>query len=255
MDLRQSFCLQKSSSSSFAAAAMIVLICIVSAGCNLQSNRLNVVGRQAFEQGQYTVAINEFQKALKANPNNADAYYNLAASFGAVGKQTKNKQWLDQAEQLYRQAISVNGGHADAHRGLAGLLIETGREQYAFDLLNQWKDRYPSSTDPLVELARLYQEYGDSSRATDLLADALRLNPGDLRSLTAMGHLREVSGQTHLAIDNYLRALQVDGSQQGLVQRVAALQSRVAALPVPNGSQNPMPGQPVQYGAVNPFVR
>jgi len=234
---------------------MIAVVCIVSVGCNLQSNRLNVVGREAFERGQYTVAINEFQKALKANPNNADAYYNLAASFGVVGKQAKNKQWLEQAEQLYRQAISVNGGHAAAHRGLAGLLIETGREQYAFDLLNQWKDRYPTSTEPLVELARLYQEYGDSSRATDLLADALRLNPNDLRSLTAMGHLREVNGQTHLAIDNYLRALQVDSSQQGLVQRVAALQSRVAALPVSSSSQVSNPGLPVQYGAVNPFVR
>ena len=229
------------------------LIC--QSGCNIQADRLNSVGRQAFEQGRYAVAINEFQQALKSSPNNADAYYNLAASYGALGKQTRNKQWLGQAEQLYRQSISLNDQHVDAHRGLAGLLIESGQEQYAFDLINQWKQRYPGSNAPLVELARLYQEYGDTSRATDLLADSLRLNPSDLRSLVAMGHLRETSGQTHLAIDNYLRALQVDGSQQGLVQHVAALQSRVAALPVPNGLQTPNPNQAVRYGAVEPFQR
>jgi tetratricopeptide (TPR) repeat protein len=229
---------------------LFCVVVVVLAGCNLQSNRKNVAGREAFERGQYAVAINEFQKSLNANPNNADAYYNLAASFGALGKQAKNKQWLEQAEQLYRQSISLNDQHVDAHRGLAGLLIETGREQFAFDLMNQWKQRYPTSTQPLVELARLYQEYGDTNRATDLLADALRINPGDVRSLVAMGHIREVGGQTHLAIDNYLRAL-----QQDLVQRVAALQSRVAALPVPGNLGYSTPQQPVRYGAVDPYVR
>ena len=240
-------------SSIYLAVVGCAIIC--QSGCKLQADRFNSVGRQAFEQGQFAVAINEFQQALKANPNNADAYYNLAASYGALGKQAKNQQWLAQAEQLYRQSISINDRHVDAHRGLAGLLIESGQEQYAFDLINQWKQRYPSSNEPLVELARLYQEYGDTRRATDLLADSLRLNPGDVRSLIAMGHLREVTGETHLAIDNYVRALQVDGSRQDLVQRVASLQSRVAALPVPAGLQSPNPNQPIRYGAIAPFQR
>ena len=229
------------------------LIC--QSGCKIQADRFNSVGRQAFEQGRYAVAINEFQQALKSNPNNADAYYNLAASYGALGKQTQNKQWVTQAEQLYRQSISLDDQHVDAHRGLAGLLIESGQEQYAFDLINQWKQRYPSSNAPLVELARLYQEYGDTSRATDILADSLRLNPNDTRSLIAMGHIRERAGQTHLAIDNYTRALQVDGSQQGLAQHVAGLQSRVASLPASTGSQQAPANQAVRYGAVEPFQR
>ena len=240
------------------AICLVVVGCAVicQSGCKLQADRLNSIGRQAFERGQYAVAINEFQQALKTNPNNADALYNLAASYGALGKQTKNNQWLSQAEQLYRQAINRNDQHVDAHRGLAGLLIESGQEQYAFDLINQWKQRYPTSNAPLVELARLYQEYGDTRRATDILSDSLRLNPGDVRSLIAMGHIRETTGQTHLAIDNYLRALQVDGNQQNLVQHVASLQSRIAALPVPAGlQQTPNPAQPVRYGAVEPFRR
>ena len=239
------------------AVCLVLLGCalLFQSGCQIQADRLNSVGRQAFEQGRYAVAINEFQQALKANPNNADAYYNLAASYGALGKQTQNKQWISQAEQLYRQSISLNDQSVDAHRGLAALLIESGQEQYAFDLINQWQQRYPTSNAPLVELARLYQEYGDTSRATDLLADSLRLNPNDVRSLVAMGHIRESAGQNHLAIDNYLRALQVDGSQQSLAQHVAGLQSRVAALPVPAGQQTPNVNPAVRYGAVEPFQR
>jgi len=173
-----------------------LVICSGQTGCNLGQQN-NVTGRQAFELGQYPTAINEFQKALTKNPNNPDALYNLAASLYAQGKQARNSQWLGQAEQLYRQAIAANDQHVDAHRGLAALLIETGRENYAFDLVNQWKDRYPGSTEPVVELARLYQEYGDNRRATDLLSDALKIDSNNIRALKALGHVREVQGQTH----------------------------------------------------------
>lgn len=223
-------------------------------GCNLGVKQNNVAGRQAFESGQYAAAINDFQQALQLNPRDADAYYNLAASHYAVGKQSQNQQWLKQSENLYRQAIALNDQHTDAHRGLAALLIETNQEQYAFDLINTWKNRYPTSPEPTIELARLYQEYGDNRRATDLLADALRLDGQNVRALKAMGHIREVQGQTHLALDNYLRVLQLDNRQTDVAQRVATLQTQLAQLPVDPNSANQAPLQQPRYGSVTPYL-
>jgi len=238
----------------FVLLAIFCLTISFQSGCNVGAQRNNVSGRQAFELGQYSTAINEFQKALSKNPNDSNALYNLGASLYAQGKQSKNGQLLGQAEQLYRQAIAANDQHGDAHRGLAGLLIETNREKYAFDLINQWKSRYPASTEPVIELARLYQEYGDNRRATDLLADALKLNSNDVRALKAMGHVRELQGQTHLALDNYLRVLQLDQQQNAVAQRVASLQSHLAQLPVPNGL-NGSTTNPSRYGSVAPYLR
>jgi tetratricopeptide (TPR) repeat protein len=242
--------------------ARFTLLCVIlamlfsSPGCNLSAQRHNNIGRQAFEQGQFSTAINEFQKALNSNPKNANAYYNMAASFYSAGKQSNNSQWLQQAEQLYRQAISINDQHTDAHRGLASLLIETNQEKYAFDLMNTWKNRYPNSTEPIVELARLYQEYGDNRRATDLLADALKIDASSVRALKAMGHVREIQGQTHLALDNYLRVLQLDGREASVAQKVASLQTQLAQLPVPNGLiPNGQFTSPSRYGATNPYLQ
>lgn len=254
--------LQKYDASYLIALLAYGVFALTLAGCNLSAQQHNVQGRQAFEYGHFSNAINEFQQALSANPQNANAYYNLGASYYALGKQTKNQQWATQAEQLYRQAISLDDQHTDAHRGLAALLIETNREQFAFDLLNQWKQRYPGSTDPYVELARVYQEYGDTRRATDLLADALQINPNSVRALKSMGLVRETQGQMHLALDNYLRVLQLDRQQTAVAQRVASLQQRLAALPVQNGaaSNNPQLGNtpsntnPARYGAVDPYL-
>ena len=191
----------------WAATLALVVLAASIIGCNATSQRQNVAGRIAFEQGQHAQAINSFQQVLNRDPKNSDAYYNLAACYYEMGKTKQNKQFVDQAEQLYRQAISYNGQHVDAHRGLVALLIETQREKFAFDVLDGWRQRMPQSPAPLIELARVYQEYGDDTRATDLLADALKLDGQNPRALKALGHIREVQGQNQLALDNYSRAL------------------------------------------------
>lgn len=206
----------------------LLLICISMTGCRLAADRQNSIGRQAYESGQLAQAINHFQQALNLNPNNSDAYYNLASSYYQLGKQNKSEQWIGQAEQLFRQSIALNDQHIDAHRALSALLIETNRERHAFDLVDAWRQRYPQSAEPMIEIARLYQEYGDHRRATDFLSDAVRLDSQNVRALKALGHVREAQGQFNLALENYNRALQLDQSQADVAQRVQQIAVRLA---------------------------
>ena len=229
---------------------LTLTVAIVYSGCKLQANRHNVCGIQAYQSGQVAQAINEFQKALTADPQNANAYYNLGASYAALGKQSKNKTWLDQSEQLYRQAISLDDQHVDAHRGLTALLVETNREKYAFDLLNTWRQRHPGQSEPLIELARLYQEYGDKRRASDLLADALKLDSNNTRALKALGHVRDSQGEYQLALQNYTRVLQLDPQQTDVATRVAEIQNYLAKLP-PGTTDT---ATPTRYGATDPYT-
>ena len=229
-----------------ACVALIVGLLSGATGCNVGSQNAQVSGRQAFDVGNYSQAINQFQQAVNRNPRDADALYNLAASYVQVGKQQKNSQFLSNAEQLYRQSIANNPQHVAAHRGLSALLIETGREQYAFDLLKEWQTRSPQSAEPLIELARLYQEYGDNRHATDMLADAIKVDNNNIRALKAMGRVRELQGQSSLALDNYYRVLQLDGQQTDVAARVNDLRSRLA--------QNPNDAStPSRYGATQPW--
>ena len=152
----------------------------------------------------------------------------MASSYYQLGKQTQNSQWVQQSEQLFRQAIALNDQHVDAHRSLAALLIETDRKRYAFDLVDAWRNRYPQSAEPLIEIARLYQEFGDNRRATDFLADAVRLDSDNVRALKALGHVREVQGQINLAMENYNRVLALDSTQIDVAQRMQQLSTRLA---------------------------
>jgi len=175
----------------------MLVLCVSALGCNLGAQQSNIIGNQAFQNGNHLQALSRFQQSLNQNPNNPDANYNLAAIFYSLGKSQRNPQYLAQSEQLYRKAIGLDGQHAEAHRGLTALLVVDGNS---------------------------------------------------VRALRALGRMRESQGQSLLALDNYMRALQIDGGQVDVAQRVAALQqqySRTGGTP----TQNLVP----RYGSATPW--
>jgi tetratricopeptide (TPR) repeat protein len=196
-------------------------------GCQWQVARHTTDGNQFLMSGQYPQALDSFQQALMADPRNADANYNLGASYYYLAKQTSQPQYNVKSEDLLRQAISLNPSHVDAYRTLAALYVETNRPNDAFQLIRGWQVAQPSNPEPLVEMARLYREHNDATRATQYLADALSLDPNHPRALVAMGGLREEQGQYDLALKNYTRSYQANAFQPEVAQRIGALQQRM----------------------------
>lgn len=209
----------------------VIVLCGVLSGCGWAARRHNLLGREAYESGQLSRAINEFNRALQNDPRNSDAHHNLAMTYWALGRQAGNTQWIGQAEQLFRQSISLDPTNVDAHRSLTVLLVQSNRPQYAMDLLQAWHQRQPHSPEPLVELARLQLEMGDTNRAANYLGDALRINAYHPRALRAMGYVRESQGQLAMALENYSRSYQADTRQVELLPKMQEIQTRLAALP------------------------
>jgi tetratricopeptide (TPR) repeat protein len=203
--------------------AVIFLSAIV--GCQWTAQNANLTGVQMFQQGQYQAADMYFRQAIQNDPNNADGYYNLAANFHRQWKVHGRQSDLQQAESYYQQGLARNPQHADGYRGLAVLLVEQGKAQEAFALLDHWSASSPTSAEPRVELARLYEEFGDKENAKNKLIDAVALAPNNARALAALGKLREESGDPVQALANYQRSLTHNTNQPAVAARVAALQA------------------------------
>jgi tetratricopeptide (TPR) repeat protein len=123
------------------------------------------------------------------------------------------------------------------------LLTETGRVDKAFALLRGWTTRSPQNADARVELARLYEEYGDSRSAETALNEALALNSRNWRAHAALGRLKEQSGDLPQALQNYQMAYSINRFQPELQQRIATLQTRVSPTqPAANPIANPIAG-------------
>ena len=228
----------------------LLLLLLLSTGCNIAATGHNMQGRRLYEQGQFAEALQTFQKALQANPRNADAYYNMAATYYFLGKQHQNSQWLQQAEPLYRHALNLDPDHADAYRGLSALMTESGRSGDAFQLVQNWRASVPYSAEPVIELARMYRESGNTQQSLQLLVDALHIDSSNPRALKAMGQLREEQGQYQLALENYTRSYQANNLQPDVAAKIASLQGQVQTISQTAPSR---PGQ-TRLGSVNQYV-
>ena len=194
------------------------------AGCQMAARGNNVQGVRAFQQGQHYAAIEHFQQALNTNPNSADAFYNLAATYHELGKLRQDEATLTQAENLYNQCLDLDGNHVDCRRGLAVLLVETQRSEKAFALLQQWAARSPPVAAAKVELARLYEEFGDKQTATSQLQEALSIDTNNSRAWTALASLRQESGHYSQALADYRRSYRLNSLQPAVARRIAALE-------------------------------
>lgn len=230
-----------------------LLLCVAASsllcnGCRMVAQWDNMKGSKAFAAARYDEAVRDFQNALKRNPNDANAYYNLGATYQVLGKQTRNPQMFATAEQMYNRSIALDPRYTDAHRALANLLCETGRTDAAFDLMKTWQARTPASADPYIELARLYEEHGDPNQAIQNLTSALAIDANNPRALTAMAAIREQKGELQLALDNYQRAYPYSQNQPAVAAKIAQLQQQLH-LPV----TSPAPDA-TRYAEANPYV-
>ncbi|MCC7085300.1 MAG: tetratricopeptide repeat protein [Pirellulales bacterium] len=212
------------------------LFLISSAGCGWMAQGQNSEGVRLFSQGQYDAASQRFRQAIQSDPDNPNGYYNLAAYYHRQGKLQQRSVDLTQAENYYQQCLGHNPNHVECRRGLAVLLVEQGRSQEAFAMLRDWETHSPSLPAPKIELARLYEEFGDRKSATDELTSALAISPNDARALAALGKLREEAGDPAQALANYQRSLMANRYQPQLAQRVVALQAAGAGTIAPNMS-------------------
>ena len=205
--------------------SLLLLLC---PGCRWSSSGQNAVGVRLYQQGRYAEAMQQFQVAQRTDPSNPDAYYNLASTYHKMGIAQKDAKMIEQSESLYNQCLDLQPNHVDCHRGLAVLLAESSRPDSAMKLLKNWAAANPNMADPRIELARLYQEFGQTKVAEQYLDEALAMNPNDHRAWSARGQMRESAGDLNQALQNYQQSLAINSLQPDLYSRVASLKIRIA---------------------------
>jgi tetratricopeptide (TPR) repeat protein len=209
---------------------LAVLSLAASTGCNgFLARAQNAASVRAYERGQSEEALAWALEATHTDRQNPDGHYNVAACHHRTGILQRRPDLLDQAEQYYRMCLEWDQDHRDAYRGLAVLMVQQGRSNEAFELIEGWVESQPQSADARIELARLYQEFGDPTTAENYLAEAVEIQPQNTRALTALGKIREDRGETELAMRNYRKSLQSDQQQPQVAARLAALHTRASS--------------------------
>jgi tetratricopeptide (TPR) repeat protein len=152
--------------------------------------------------GRMPDAIAHYEKALRLNPDYAEAHYNLGIALDAEGR-------TEEAIARFEEALRLNLDLADAHKRLGSLFYKTGRLPEAISEDEAAVRLQPAQAKVHVDLGLALAAAGQTSEAIAQYEAALRLNPG----LAEAAFYQGVSfGQAHRlsdAIASYERALAI----------------------------------------------
>jgi tetratricopeptide (TPR) repeat protein len=193
---------------------------------------LNDLGVVFGERGDYSNAIDRFQKSVKYNPDNTEARLN----FGYALLLQHN---YHAAEEQYVAALKINPRDATANKVYARLLELEGKNREAV-LHFQISANMSPSADTCIELATLDYALGNWHRVVTDLQYALTLKPEPANELTALNNLSWVlstcpddSVRNGIQAVRYAeKACQLTGfKQSGMLNNLAAAYAEAGRFP------------------------
>ncbi|AOE65169.1 cellulose synthase subunit BcsC-related outer membrane protein [Pseudomonas corrugata] len=158
------------------------------AGSTWQQDPLVASGLHALEMGDQVGAEKAFQARLKVRPDDSDA-------LGGLGVVRQQQGRFSEAEQLLTRAINTGGT----------------RWKTALNGVRYWA---------LLQQGRELQAKGQTAKATEAVAQAMRLNPNGVDARLTLADIQAQAGQFDSAATSYRQVL---ASQPGNPQAIRGL--------------------------------
>lgn len=197
----------------------------------------NNLGRIHMRDGDGAKALAEFEKALKADPKNADALLNISAihqgdgktelalhfvqralavdpnSTGALAQLAeirRDEGKLDEAIRLFNEALAIDNSQPSLYMGIGDVLQRADHFDEAIAAFTHVLELEPDSFKARYNLGVTYSNMGRVDEAVAIYEKALELAPKDFEAPAArnnLGALLLAQGKTDLALAQFEAAL------------------------------------------------
>jgi len=173
-----------------------------------------IAGDTHANQGDLDSAIQEYQKALQANPKNVYAYRACSLALTERGR-------LSEAEQLLRTAQGIAPHDEYVSCQYAELLGLLGKSQESERLYRHAIAASETYSPPYFGLAKLLAEQGRTEEACSVLQSLIRVKPDDPQPHILLGNALRDLRETSRAIAEYRVALEKDARGVAAMLRLA----------------------------------
>jgi tetratricopeptide (TPR) repeat protein len=169
--------------------------------------------------GKIDDAIEQYEQALRINPDFAMAHYNLGNALRQVGK-------IDDAIAHYQQALRIEPDFADAHNNLGTALGRAGRTPEAIEHLQQALRIKPDFAEAHCNLGIALGQVGKIDDAIGHYEQALRIKPDYADAHCNLGIALGQAGRIPEAIEHLQQALRIKPDFAQAQNALAPLQAR-----------------------------
>ncbi|HEX8701640.1 MAG TPA: adventurous gliding motility TPR repeat lipoprotein GltE [Myxococcaceae bacterium] len=164
----------------------------------------------------YPALERKFKAAMDADPNLAEADYNMGVLAERQGKKDEAKNW-------YRSALKKKPSLRQASENLAVMSQNEGDIAGAVALYQDVLKRYPDDAASRARLAEIYRQTGDHDRALEFSRAALMRDPQSTTALKVM--MRSYLDRKQLALAKLVavRAVKIDANDPELHHTVGLI--------------------------------
>ena len=209
----------------------MLILWLVLSGCGLNQAARNMalyhyrMGQSFYAENNFTEALVEFTEAEKLTPRDPALLNDLGLSYFRKGRYAL-------AEEKYLQAIALKPVFSEARNNLGVNYLEMQRWDDAIVQFRLVLDDifYPGEEVASVNLALACLGRGDYSRALTLLHAAVGKNPADPRIRLDLGRVYFAMGETGMAVRQYHKALELNGSYAAAFYNLALAQLKLKDL-------------------------
>jgi tetratricopeptide (TPR) repeat protein len=161
---------------------------------------LNMLGVVAGQRSQPDLAVDWFQRAIRADNENPVFHYNLA-----MARQTMDD--LDAAAADYGRALAINPDYADALKGLGSVLMRQNKLAEAEECCRKVIGLTPDDPRAHNNLSAVLRGRGANDEATACAREALRRKPDYAEAHNNLGTILLVDKAYAAAADAFREAI------------------------------------------------
>src|SRR6185369_8304646 len=209
-------------------AIMLGLSLLVASGCTLGQASKNKslyhyqMGQSFYAENNYTAALVEFSEAEKLTPKDPVLLNDLGLTYFRKGR-------YEQAEQKYLRALELRPNYSEARNNLGVTYLELKRWDDAIAQLKLVRDDifYLGQEGAAINLGLAYLGKGDYQQALALFRNAVAKSPADPRIRLHLGRVYFALDKTELAVAEYRKALELNGSYANAYYNLALAQVKL----------------------------
>ncbi len=172
--------------------------------------------------GKVSQAIRLYQKEVKANPNDENSHFNLAAAYA------RNNQY-DKAKKHYQKALEIWPDYAEAYNNLGNLYLKQGRSDKAIDQFQKALEIYPEYAYAYNNLGKVYAKRGNYMDAIANFSRALEIKPNYLEARYNLATAYFKQKRHEEAVRELKRVLRMRPGFKPAIARLREIQRSVTA--------------------------
>jgi tetratricopeptide (TPR) repeat protein/tRNA A-37 threonylcarbamoyl transferase component Bud32 len=155
-------------------------------------------------------AIGFYQEALRKDPKFALPYVGMSEAMLRLYRDTKQREWAEQAQFAADQARRIAPGQSEVHLALGAVYNATGKAPEAIDVLKRALTLSPQSDEAHRELGLAYAATGQGQEAIRSLRRAVEIDPYDWIHHNELGRVAITLGRFPEAIEAFRKVIELE---------------------------------------------